>query len=89
MELIKSLSAEIMGSVKKKIASHKEVFLAKTEAERNALVQAAAAAAQNLNNGEVARSCPACESQGVLSGTRIKVFPEKYEDEQLLALAKT
>jgi hypothetical protein len=84
LELVKSLNEEIMKSVKDKISAHQKVWHAKSEADQKALSQTAeSATAIYLGWGNVVRPCPVCGSNGTLSGTEIKEFPEKYEDEEL------
>lgn len=82
-DLIKSLNEEVMKSVKEKTAAHAKVWSAKTKPEQQALTQAAFAATVLLGWGEVQCPCPVCSSNGTLSGTQVKEFPEKYENEEL------
>ena len=84
VELIKALNDELLGAVKSKIVAFKKVFESKTEEERNRLKQAAELTVRTWRSGEKVRVCPACGSKGVLSGTKVKEFPEKYESEELL-----
>jgi predicted RNA-binding Zn-ribbon protein involved in translation (DUF1610 family) len=82
-ELIKALNEELLGAVKSKIAAHKKVFDEKTKEEQEALYQAAAVATMIPNTGETTETCPSCGATGLLSGTKVKEFPEKYENEEL------
>lgn len=83
-ELIKSLNDEVLNSVKSKCAAHAKVWADKDDEERTKLRQEAKSAAVLLGWGQVTRSCPACGCDGVLTGTKVKEFPERYEDEELL-----
>ena len=82
-DLIKSLNEEVMKSVKEKTAAHAKVWSAKPKPEQQVLAQAAFSATVHLGWGEVMRYCPVCSSNGTLSGTQVKEFPEKYENEEL------
>jgi hypothetical protein len=83
-ELIKALNAELLSVVRKKIAEHNKLFLKKPSAEQKKLKEAAEVATIILNSGEVTRSCPSCGADGTLSGNKVKEFPEKYENGELL-----
>jgi hypothetical protein len=84
LELIKALNAEVLGSVKSKIAAHKNVFESKPMAEQEELLQAAKLAKVTLSLGDVSQSCPACGGDGTLSGRKVKEFPEEYVEGELL-----
>jgi hypothetical protein len=83
-ELIKSLNDDVLNNVKSKCAAHAKVWADKDDEERTKLGQEAKSAAALLDWGQVTRSCPACGCDGVLTGTKVKEFPERYEDEELL-----
>ncbi|GGY11266.1 hypothetical protein GCM10007160_42850 [Litchfieldella qijiaojingensis] len=83
-ELIKSLDEQVMKNVRTKSAAHAKVWEEKSSQEQAALVQAALSATVHLGWGEVMRECPVCGSNGTLSGSQVKEFQEKYEDEELL-----
>jgi hypothetical protein len=82
--LIKTLNEELIGAVKSKISAHAKVFKAKSAAESKALSDASLAATLSLAFGQQAAKCPACGSNGIITGMKVKEFPEKYEDGQLL-----
>ena len=82
-ELILALNEERLGAVKSKIAAHAKVFEEKSEEDRAKLLQAEEILAPTLKLGEVVRSCPSCGGSGILSGDKVKEFPEKYQDEEL------
>ena len=81
--LVKSLNDEVLKTVREKMAAHAKVWGEKAASDQSTLAQTAAAATANLSWGEVMKPCPVCSSNGALSGTKIKEFPEKYEDEAL------
>lgn len=83
-ELIKSLNDEVLSNVKSKCAEHAKVWSDKDQSEQASLEQAAKSATSYLGWGEVMRPCPICSCNGTLTGSKVKEFPERYEDEELL-----
>ena len=83
IELILALNEERLGAVKSKIAAHAKVFEGKSKEEQVKLLQVGKILAPTLELGEVVRSCPSCGGDGILSGDKVKEFPEKYQDEEL------
>jgi hypothetical protein len=84
-ELIKSLSDEVLKAVKTKISGHKRAFSAKLKEEQEELLNGARMSTGYIySHKDVARACPACGAQGVLSGIKVKEFQEKYEEGELL-----
>lgn len=81
--LVKALNDEVLKAVSQRVAAHKAVWNGKADEEKATLAHTALAATAILNWGEVMRPCPVCGSNGTLRGTQVKVFPEKYEDEEL------
>ena len=84
LELIMTLNEQVLGVVKSTMAAHAKVFFEKSDEEQQALKQAADLATLELGLGQVVRSCPSCEADGILSGDKVKEFKEKYEDGELL-----
>lgn len=83
-ELVKSLNADVLKSVKSRCAAHANVWAGKDQDEQAALAQAAKSATSRVEWGQVVRPCPACGCDGALTGTKVKELPERYEDEELL-----
>jgi hypothetical protein len=83
-ELIESLNEEVLKSVKNRCAAHAAVWADKGQEERAKLEQEAKSAANLHGWGQITCPCPACGCDGVLTGTKVKEFPERYEDEELL-----
>lgn len=83
IQLIKSLNAEIVSSVKSKINAHKKVFEAKPAEEKTKLLTAAKSVKFSLRRGENGCTCPSCGADAKLIGERLKEFPEKYDDGEL------
>jgi hypothetical protein len=82
-ELIKTLNANVLSAVKKKIAAHQNVFEAKPAAEREKLLEAASSVFAMPSYNQNACKCPACGGQGIITGQRFKELPEQYADGEL------
>ena len=82
--LIGSLNREILSSVKRKIAAHKKVFESKTEDEQNRLKSSVNTSFVLWRIGHTHETCPACGEKGILTGNKVKEFPTRYEDEELV-----
>jgi len=72
LQLIKTLNAKTIGTVKSKISAHTKVFEEKSDQEQKKLKDAAALATFALRGGEVARRCPSCKASGALTGGKSK-----------------
>jgi len=66
-----------------RLQAHKKAFDSKPKEEQEELIQAAKLAAIKLRTGELLEECPSCTADGIVSGTKVKEFAEKYEDEEL------
>jgi hypothetical protein len=78
--LVKALKAEKLASVKKKIASHKNVFEEKPGKERKQIALQQDTLAKNWFGKQTKVKCPACESWATLDGTVERVSRPVYED---------
>lgn len=83
-ELIESLKEEVLKMVKSNCADHARTWGGKDQNEQTILERAAKSATAHLGWGLVMRRCPVCGCDGTLTGTKVKEFPERYEDEELL-----
>ena len=86
-ELLKANQEGLSTSVKQSIADKKREFDAKPEDDRAQLNNQATATARQvhlLNEHTQVVDCPACTSQGILSGRQIRGSRPYFEDDRLL-----
>jgi hypothetical protein len=82
-QLIDALEKGTHGGVKDKISEHERLFSAKPVEEREQLQVDARAAAMRLPLGKIRERCPACGTDGIVTGTLIKELPPVYSDDRL------
>jgi hypothetical protein len=83
-ELIKTLNESVLKAVKKKIAAYHAVFETKSDEEKKKLLDAASSIfAIVTNHNQHLCACPACQGNGMLTGSRFKELAEQYSDGEL------
>lgn len=81
--LITALERETESAVKKRIAQHAKDFGSQPENVREQLKLEATIAVKAPRQGTKRQTCPACGTDGVLSGTLIKELEPQYVDDRL------
>ncbi|MGH7799050.1 MAG: hypothetical protein ACREOW_00280 [Thermodesulfobacteriota bacterium] len=82
-KLVKALEEEIDATVKANVAACAKAFREKPAPEQVALRAEAKAALRQLEQGSKREKCPACESEGLLTGDLIKELEPQFIDGSL------
>lgn len=82
-ELVKTLNASVLTSVKTKIAAHEKVFSSKPVDDQQVLLSSSSAGLAFPSSKEAVCVCPACGGKAALTGKRYKELPEQYAEGEL------
>jgi len=81
--VVKSLKQEILTAVKTRIATHARAFVGRPAEEQAAMKLKAAAASAGLKSWQRKDNCPACGSDGVVTGDLIQELAPQFADGRL------